>query len=301
MRYSQVDASFPRISEPRDSESFRMDPQRPSSEAAVAVVASPDVDTGSENSKKKPWTWESWSKTLPLLATFILFPKLPPELRQIVWRLTLQPRIIEVKFIESRGFYTQVPTPTALQVCRESRSAVLASYPTCFGNVIYTPLILFNFSLDTLYFDQTLQHQVQHFAASLKREEVDRLRYLAVDSWINHDFEGGYDLEINPITIIRKLVPHMLSLKEFLIVYDLALWGPCGGYPCGCGPMQLYENWPPEVWAQHSCYPGNILFEDEIESDYECDEHQLPGSADELSGLKVSRCGSIWGWRPTTD
>lgn len=154
MRYSQVDASFPRISESRDSyESFRRNPQQPSSEAAVTVVASPDVDTGSKNSEKEPWTWNSWSKTLPLLASFILFPKLPAEIRQIIWRLTLQPRIVEVKFIESRGFYTRVPTPTALQVYRDSRRALLASYPTCFGNVIYTPLILFNFSLDTLYFD----------------------------------------------------------------------------------------------------------------------------------------------------
>ena len=103
----------------------------------------------------------------PFLTSFTLFPLLPVEIRDIIWRLTLPPRTIEVEYRADRGFYTRVTTPTALKVCSSSRKAVIDSYTLCFGNILHRPSILFNFSLDTLYFECSLQNRVCQFLVSM--------------------------------------------------------------------------------------------------------------------------------------
>ena len=73
----------------------------------------------------------------------------------------------------------------ALRVCTESRAAVLHLYPRCFGNFVHEPMILFNFSLDTLYFDRFMGPDVYALLFSITKEELSGIKYMAIDSMID--------------------------------------------------------------------------------------------------------------------
>jgi hypothetical protein len=60
----------------------------------------------------------------PYLTSFKKFIDLPIEMRQMIWRHTLEPRTIEIHFRIGGGFYSKNKTPVALKVCRDSRKAV---------------------------------------------------------------------------------------------------------------------------------------------------------------------------------
>ncbi|KAH7313168.1 hypothetical protein BKA65DRAFT_154496 [Rhexocercosporidium sp. MPI-PUGE-AT-0058] len=231
------------------------------------------------------------------LKSFPLFPKLPTEIRCMIWDLGLEARTVEIQWTETRGFFTRVPTPNVLRVSRDSRGAVKLKYPLCFGNVIYKPSTIFNFSLDALYIDQDLQHQALHFLASLSSEEIAKIQYLAVDSFLNEDFEIGGEMEWNLIEAYRKLAFSMPALQEFHLVHNLV---HCTEDPIkdGDAPMELYEEWPIGVWMQHCCDSDDFHYDDD---DYICEDHELPDADVATAGLKVPKMGAIWGWRPIKD
>ncbi|KAG4428212.1 hypothetical protein IFR05_016303 [Cadophora sp. M221] len=234
------------------------------------------------------------SKMPAPLKSFPLFPKLPTEIRMMIWDLSLEARTVEIQWTETRGFFTRVPTPNVLRVCQDSRSAVKPKYPLCFGNVIYPPSTAFNFSLDTIYVDQDLQHQALHFLASLSAEEIAKIRHLAIDHYLNLDFEIGGDIEYDLMEAYRKLASNLPSLREYRLVHNL---GYCIDLDIreGSGPMELYEEWPMGVWMQHCCDPENVHYDDER---YICEEHDLPDAGEATAGLKVPKMGCMWGWRP---
>ncbi|KAH6673820.1 hypothetical protein B0J14DRAFT_463178, partial [Halenospora varia] len=111
---------------------------------------------------------------------FSVFLKLPTELRHMIWKMTLRPRVVEIEFSQRHGFYSQNPLPMALKACQDSRLAVKGLYPCCFGNFIYTRQIVFNGMLDTLYISFDMQHQILHLFASLTLREATQLQYLAI-------------------------------------------------------------------------------------------------------------------------
>ncbi|KAK0102839.1 hypothetical protein ONS95_000963 [Cadophora gregata] len=230
------------------------------------------------------------------LTSFHLFPKLPTEIRMMIWKLSLEARTVEIQWSETRGFFTRVPTPIALRVCKDSRDAVKSKYPLCFGNVLYKPSTVFNFSLDTLYVDQDLQHQAFYFLASLSAEEVAKMQSLAVDHFLNEDFDIGVKIEWDLIAAYRKLASSMPALQEYRIVHNLAYCTDEEFYG-GSGPMMLYEDWPDGIWEQHCCDPELYCYESK---DYICECHRVPDATSEVAGLKVPKMGAIWGWRPLT-
>ncbi|EHA47353.1 hypothetical protein MCOR07_007771 [Pyricularia oryzae] len=84
--------------------------------------------------------------------SFQLFTALPAELRLEVWRLSFQPRAVEVRYQpETDECRTITHPPAVLQVCRESREEALRFYHKCFGTKSQEPLIYFNSSIDILY------------------------------------------------------------------------------------------------------------------------------------------------------
>ncbi|TVY33217.1 hypothetical protein LSUB1_G008273 [Lachnellula subtilissima] len=180
--------------------------------------------------------------------SFPQFPKLPTELRTIIWNLTLPSRIVEIKFVETRGFYTRVKIPVALRVCKDSRDAVLSSYSTCFGNLMFTPRTLFNFSLDTLYIGRQFQEQVLHLVASLNATEISKIQNLAIDSRINFDPATGYDAEIDYDACVKK--SSLIDAKSK--VFDLMHWLEYD-IDEGTGTMKLYHEWPTAVEDMHEC------------------------------------------------
>jgi hypothetical protein len=99
------------------------------------------------------------------LQRFTLFTSLPPEIRFIIWRLSLLPRIVEILASNfCAGFYSQAALPAALHACWESRQAVEALYPSCFGSFLQPERVRFNFDLDTLYLDISQEEEgLDHF------------------------------------------------------------------------------------------------------------------------------------------
>jgi hypothetical protein len=131
--------------------------------------------------KKKghPKTWK------PYLEQFTLFPKLPIEIRQATWRFTLQPRAVEIAYTYNHEYYSHVGIPVALRVNRDSRNAVSLLYPLCFGSILHQPRIVFNFSMDTLYFDEMIWTELPKFLVSLGDVELKQIQSIAVDRFID--------------------------------------------------------------------------------------------------------------------
>ena len=92
---------------------------------------------------------------------------------------------MELYYSLDHGFYTSVKTSIALRACPESRKSVSKSYPVSFGSRIHRPNIVFNLSLDTLYFDDYIQPRVTQFLACMPKDEMESLQYIAVDSLID--------------------------------------------------------------------------------------------------------------------
>ena len=153
------------------------------------------------------------------LQRFTLFSSLPPEIRFIIWRLSLSPRIVEILASDCcDGFYSHAALPAALHVCRESRQAVEALYPSCFGSFLQPERVRFNFDLDILYLDISEEEEgLNHFFGILKETELIRLKYVAIDS----AYLGGVaDFQLTTAALKRALKA-MTDLKEMIVVCDV--------------------------------------------------------------------------------
>ena len=115
-----------------------------------------------------------------VLAKFTVFPKLPPEIRRMIWNLNLESRIVEICLNDASGFYSRAKLPSALQVSKESRDTVIAQYSLCFGLNWYPAQTRFNFDLDTLYFDRKMAEQARLFFSSLQK-----LSLLSCNLWLS--------------------------------------------------------------------------------------------------------------------
>lgn len=237
---------------------------------------------------KPPAEWK------PFLTSFTLFPELALEIRQMIWKCTLKPRIVELSYKEEHGFYSRVKAPVALQVCSESRKAVEYLYPLRFGSILDNPAIAFNFSLDTLYFDIIVDEDIIHFLALLKLEETNHIKYLAVDYLVYASREWSERPVQDSFPALKKAAVAMPELKEFLVVYKLNEGHHEHGLPVGRGTMQLYEKFPWDLYYYLACRECHL--DDE---DAESDCHDLPNSEQLVEGVNVEKAGSVWGWRPT--
>lgn len=238
--------------------------------------------------KDKPKEWK------PFLTSFTLFPELPTEIRQAIWRFTLEPRVVEIHS-SGHGFYSDAKVPRALSVCVDSRRAVGHLYPLCFGNIFHEPATVFNSSLDTLYFDDDFGPDVHTFLLSLNENELLSIEYIAVDREINEYL--SWDESSVPrdnLTLIRKAVLSMPSLKELHFVCKIDERWHDHGMPEGKGQITLMESWSYEI--QHYLHKYEIHREDE-DGESECQE--LPNMDHLLQGFDVPRTGALWGWRPT--
>lgn len=155
---------------------------------------------------------------------------LPLEIRQEIWILSLEPRVVEVKYAYAGwGFIHHTNFPTAFRICHESRATVEHLYPLCFGSFLYPPKVPFNLSLDTVYLDKSNGEQFQHFFGILREHEALNLRYLAIDARIlgTHPvFESREDQNQCAVDILACLFESNLlpGIVELTLVYDLAYW-----------------------------------------------------------------------------
>jgi hypothetical protein len=99
--------------------------------------------------------------TIPT-ATFTLFPKLPPEIRNQIWHLTANhPRTITIR--ESNSFtsdntviqgvkHNATSVPSVLHVNAEARDIGLKYYELCFGSQFRRKPVYFNYAVDGILF-----------------------------------------------------------------------------------------------------------------------------------------------------
>ncbi|KAK8079929.1 hypothetical protein PG997_007747 [Apiospora hydei] len=84
--------------------------------------------------------------------SFHLFSALPLEIRWQIWRLSCQPRVVEVSYKSDEDCCrTTTEPPPVFHVCRESRQEASRLYKTLFGTRTHEPRIYFHPAIDTLY------------------------------------------------------------------------------------------------------------------------------------------------------
>ncbi|PMD50390.1 uncharacterized protein K444DRAFT_267463 [Hyaloscypha bicolor E] len=155
---------------------------RMTSRTLTSQKTAPTRTAHSQNRPKKKGLSKTWK---PYLEQFTLFPKLPIEIRQATWRFTLQPRAVEIAYTYNHGYYSHVGIPVALRVNRDSRNVVSLLYPLCFGSILHQPRIVFNFSMDTLCFDEMIWTELPKFLVSLGDVELKQIQSIAVDRFID--------------------------------------------------------------------------------------------------------------------
>lgn len=159
---------------------------------------------------------------------FKYFPKLPPELREMIIKeanknsrcVTIRKRIVLDKSDVSQniaGPYCNhlywivsagAAVPQFLQVNKESRSICLKSYELCFGELLAAGPIYFNFAVDSLHFLTIEDGQVflgarytlntpamqlckcLPVSQSAKDEPLKRLRYLVIGNWMHRMYNS---------------------------------------------------------------------------------------------------------------
>jgi hypothetical protein len=183
----------------------------------------------------------------PCPLTFTLFPKLPTEIRSIIWKLTIEPRVVEMKFDDEKGFYSTIDYPVALEVCRDSRQAVIPSYSLCFGSSFYRAHTRFNFSLDTVYLDSSFLDYSRLFLVGLRDEEVSKIQHFAIDEmW---EFVATYESPYNEtLRGINESLQCMTSLNDLIEVHRLEIWSDnCSWDGDDSGKMEFLTELPPEL------------------------------------------------------
>lgn len=229
---------------------------------------------------KVPIKWEPQPK--PFLDEFTLFSQLPTELRQEIWKFTLESRAVEVLFMEFRGFYSRAKTPVALRTNRDSRHAVLKLYPSCFGNIIYKPNIVFNFSLDTLYFDHRLERQLVHFLVGMAQHERKRIQSIAIAIDKANDWPKPAALNY-----LQASFRHMPALEEVKTAYRVSH----PGHREGLGPIRLSAELPCRLYEFFE-RSGSCTWNGEQSA-----IHELPDESDSLLAFNVPRQSAVWCWQ----
>lgn len=185
--------------------------------------------------------------------TFYPFKRLPIELRNMIWCLTLQPRVVEMhwKPIQAEQdpdeantldpndinhYYSRATLPTALQTCRDSRDAVLPFYPLCFASRTHEPKTRFNLSIDTLYlhcrFDwyevpagselSPAKKRIFAFLESLTPIETTKLANIAISADSGYGVEAADWYGRKYWASLGELMGLFTGLENIFTVHDIA-------------------------------------------------------------------------------
>lgn len=113
-------------------------------------------------------------------AVFRPFPRLPPELRQLVWEMSVAPRELSMVF-DTTYQLLNAPPPPPLHACHESRTHLATShYAKAFIQGTAPRYTWICFALDTL--------RVRMFELKCLLAEKSRLRHIVVETFDFNDF-----------------------------------------------------------------------------------------------------------------
>jgi 2EXR family len=164
------------------------------------------------------------------LTSFTVFPNLPFELRCLIWETSCESRTIEIAYDSDAGFVSNVDPPIALEVCKESRKALINNYPLCFGSIYHPAKIRFNFSIDTLYIDNSIEEDLAHVFSTFREQEISGLKYLAMDNYFGNP---PIEDDLDPFDGVKRAVKCLTGLRELLVVFHVENISPriigCGG------------------------------------------------------------------------
>jgi len=130
------------------------------------------------------------------LTEFHLFPKLPIELRRMIWRHCLPgPRLVELLYDEDIGACTSsAPLPTCLWICSESRKEVKLFYRLLFATDRAEATIYLDPRIDEVYLGIGNFHpgprSVLDLFLSLDPKDIGQIENLAIDSDIANYHES---------------------------------------------------------------------------------------------------------------
>lgn len=248
--------------------------------------------------------------------TFYPFKRLPTELRQMIWRLTLIPRIVEVLWMvhdddeddpeehademvpDDIEYVAHAPLPVALQTCKDSRYAVLGLYPLCFPSETNDAGIRFNFSLDTLYINDDLDLVYHRFMGMLQPTEVSSIKYLALcDSAGYREHSEAWDEYWEHL---GKSIKNLPALKEFTIVVDALAPVDIDDLPQSHPAVEVVERYYKGEDVTRAImfseeYPDEIRRRVQIPED-ELDDEIFSQHPEQNSWVQ-ERARLVWGWR----
>lgn len=189
-------------------------------------------------------------------------------------------RIVEIEYDDEEGFTPRVEDPKALRVCKESRIAIIQSYPLCFGSIFHPAKTRFNFAIDTLYLGNEIEDQVPHFFSTFGKPEISGLQFLALENCYN---EATLPFEVTMTSQLQTMVKKLTSLRELLIVFDVADMTDRGLNCVEGHTMELHDKLPEEL-----LHPAVLIDPLPTVTDEEGDDFKI---------WKVQKCRPVYGWR----
>jgi hypothetical protein len=157
---------------------------------------------------------------------FYPFKKLPIELRHIIWRCTLRPRIVEIQDrygadtdITHAVFGTATQLPTAFYVSRDSRSAVISLYPHIGSQFLKKPSVRFNSSIDTLYIPSHFDIWVLQFLEALGSSHPEGLQRLAISEEMSVAEDVSSDVKF--WRSMQDCIKRFSNLRELIIALEI--------------------------------------------------------------------------------
>lgn len=141
------------------------------------------------------------------MTSFHLFSGLPAEIRQRIWTLSMEPRVVVVEKGRSlRYLASRTPPLAQLHACSESRSHLQRYYTKCFSNPETTSKHTWvNFDIDTIRIAQS------HFGKYPQEESLIQLLVVV-----------GEDADLFHMKHARHL-RQMLALRDVTIL-DITYW-----------------------------------------------------------------------------
>ncbi|PWI67169.1 hypothetical protein PCL_04331 [Purpureocillium lilacinum] len=119
------------------------------------------------------------------MATFERFPLLPLELRQRVWELTVELRVVEVRFKMDYDdspdgkpkvlhVTSSTPVPATLHACREARTHGLSMYQRAFTIGAEPRYVWVNYEMDTISVGDTSLSLIDAEKLLIRRLRTER-------------------------------------------------------------------------------------------------------------------------------
>jgi hypothetical protein len=169
--------------------------------------------------------------------SFPRFLELPTEIRLKIWLHCLPgPRAVEVDYGERSEFlYSKYPPPIALRICRESRAEALKHYELAFHSRPNAGQIYFDFSRDSLHFQDSGTFSIFPPDEALRAIGHDLARVKFMSSCL-HDC-GALSL------------PYLPDFRAFNALEEITLLVPPGGPD---GPDRIFVD-PSTVTLSPMC------------------------------------------------